>query len=288
MRPVRIGVTQASWQGDISTKDAIDEGIEKMIQKHERLTAEAADKKVNILGFQELFFGPYFCAEQDTRWYDYAESIPGPLTERMSKLAKKQNMILVVPMYEEEQPGFLYNTTVIIDEKGTILGKYRKNHIPHQPKGYWEKFYFRPSNIGYPIFETKYGKIAVYTCYDRHFPEGARILGLKGAEIVFNPSATTSGHSDHLWTLEQSAHAVANGYFVAANNRVGDEPWGFGTFYGSSYVVDPKGNILAQGSREKDEIVIADIDLDMCREVRNYWPFFRDRRPETYDQITDL
>ncbi|NWF96462.1 MAG: acyltransferase [Candidatus Thorarchaeota archaeon] len=288
MRMVRIGLVQACWEGNVTNDEEIRRGIEKMLKKHEGFVEEAAKKQVNILCFQELFNGPYFAAEQDPRWFRFTERIPGPTFDRFAPLAEKHGMVIIAPIYEEESPGFYYNTSMIINCDGSLLGIYRKSHIPHQPPGYWEKFYFRPGNLGYPVFETRFGRIGVYTCYDRHFPEGARILGLNNAEIVFTPSATTRGHSDHLWTLEQSAHAVANGYFVAAINRVGDEPWGIGHFYGTSYVVNPKGEVLVKGSDDKDELVIADIDLDMTREVRNYWPFFRDRRPETYEDILGL
>src|SRR5918911_48442 len=177
----------------------------------------------------------------------------------------------------------VYNTAAVIDADGKYLGKYRKNHIPHVNPGFWEKFYFRPGNLGYPCFDTAYARVGVYICYDRHFPEGARALGLNGAEIVFNPSATVAGLSEYLWKLEQPAHAVANGYFIAAINRVGTEaPWNIGEFYGSSYFCDPRGRIIAQASRDRDEVLTADLDLDMIREVRQTWQFFRDRRPEMY------
>ncbi len=153
--------------------------------------------------------------------------------------------------------------------------------------GFWEKFYFTPGDLGYPVFKTKYAAVGVYICYDRHFPEGARILGLNGAEIVFNPSATVAGLSEYLWELEQPAHAVANGYFVGAINRVGTEkPWNIGEFYGKSYFCNPRGKIVAQASRDKDEVLVADLDLDMIAEVRKVWQFFRDRRPETYAPLT--
>jgi N-carbamoylputrescine amidase len=169
---------------------------------------------------------------------------------------------------------------------GRYLGKYRKNHIPHVAPGFWEKFYFKPGNLGYPAFDTAYGRIGVYICYDRHFPEGARALGLAGAEIVFNPSATVAGLSEYLWELEQPAHAVANGYFVGAINRVGHEqPWDIGEFYGKSYFCNPRGKIIAQASRDSDELVVADLDLDQIREVRNIWQFYRDRRPESYGEL---
>ncbi len=157
-------------------------------------------------------------------------------------------MVMVVPIYEEEITGVYYNAAAVIDADGTYLGKYRKHHIPHVGPGFWEKFYFRPGNLGYPVFNTAAGKVGVYICYDRHFPEGARILGLNGAEIVMNPSATVAGLSEYLWKLEQPAHAVANGYFVGAINRVGiEEPWNIGEFYGQSYFCDPRGQLVAVG-----------------------------------------
>jgi beta-ureidopropionase len=196
---------------------------------------------------------------------------------------------MIVPIYEEEIPGIYYNAAAVIDADGRYLGKYRKSHIPHARPGFWEKFYFKPGNLGYPVFQTAYINLGVYICYDRHFPEGARLLALHGAEIIFNPSATTAGVSEYLWKLEQPAHAVANGYFVGANNRVGQEsPWNIGEFYGNSYFCNPRGQIVAEGSRDKDELVAADLDSDMIQEVRNVWQFFRDRRPETYGAIADL
>ena len=288
MRNVRVGLVQAKWEYDVSNDDAIEEGIEKMIQKHEVFAAKAQEQKVQILCFQELFFGPYFCAEQDRRWYKYTQPIPGPLTERMQKLAKKHNLVLIVPMYEEDGTGIYYNAAALIESDGTYLGKFRKMHIPHLDPGFWEKFYFRPGNLGYPVFDTSVGKIGIYICYDRHFPEGARALGLNGAEIVFNPSATVAGLSEHLWSIEQPAHAVANGYFMAAINRVGEEPWKTGHFYGSSYIADPRGQMIVKGSRDQEELVIGDVDLDMIREVRNVWQFYRDRRPDSYGRLTDI
>ena len=259
-----------------------------MIDKHVAMIAAAADKGAQVLCMQELFYGPYFCAEQETKWYDLTEKIPdGPTTKLMCELAKKHNMVMVVPIYEEDMAGVYYNTASVIDADGTWLGKFRKIHIPQVNPGFWEKFYFRPGNLGYPVFDTRVGKVAVYICYDRHFPEGARCLGLAGAEIVFNPSATVAGLSEYLWKLEQPAHAVANAYWVGAINRPGfEEPWRIGEFYGQSYFCNPRGQIVAQASRDKDEIVVADIDFDLIREVRNTWQFYRDRRPETYGAIT--
>lgn len=260
------------------------------IEKHVELIRQAADQGAQVCCLQELFYGPYFPAEQDTRWYTLAEPIPdGPTIKLMQQLAKQHGMVLVVPIYEQEMPGVLYNTAAVIDDEGNYLGKYRKHHIPHLYPGFWEKFYFKPGNGGYPVFDTRFGKIGVYICYDRHFPEGARELGLNGAEIVFNPSATVAGLSEYLWKIEQPAHAVANQYFVGAINRVGTEsPWNIGEFYGNSYFCDPRGQFVAQGSRDKTEVIIADLDLDQIQDVRNVWQFYRDRRPETYSRTNEI
>lgn len=287
-RKIRCGLIQTKC--DLSGGEPLEQIKNFMIEKHLKLTQEAAQKSVKVLCLQELFYGPYFPAEQNTKWYSLTEKIPqGPTIQLMMEQAKKYSMVMIVPIYEEEITGVYYNTAAVIDADGTYLGKYRKSHIPHALPGFWEKFYFKPGNLGYPAFETAYARIGVYICYDRHFPEGARILGLNGAEIIFNPSATVAGLSEYLWKLEQPAHAVANGYFVGAINRVGHElPWDIGEFYGTSYFCDPRGQIVAEASRDKDELVVADLDLDMIREVRNTWQFFRDRRPETYKAMADL
>jgi beta-ureidopropionase len=259
-----------------------------MIDKHVAMLEKAAANGAQVACLQELFYGPYFCAEQETKWYDLTERIPdGPTTRWMQGLARKLGMVLVVPIYEEELSGVYYNTAAVIDADGSYRGKFRKMHIPHCQPGFWEKFYFRPGNLGYPVFDTMVGRIGVYICYDRHFPEGARCLGLNGAEIVFNPSATVAGLSEYLWRIEQPAHAVANQFFVGAINRPGyEDPWRIGEFYGQSYFCDPRGQFLAQSAkRNDDDIVMADMDLDMIREVRNVWQFFRDRRPETYAPV---
>ena len=262
---------------------------EAMYEKHIPYIEEAGKKGVQILGLQEVFNGPYFCPSQDSKWCDIAEAVPGPTCELLAAYAKKYKMVIVVPVYEREMAGVYYNTAAVIDADGTYLGKYRKNHIP-QTSGFWEKYFFKPGNLGYPTFQTRYAKIGVYICYDRHFPEGARLLGLNGAEIVFNPSATVAGLSQYLWKLEQPAHAVANGYFVAASNRVGTEgPWNIGKFYGTSYFVDPRGNFLSVGSEDNDELIVAEMNLDLIEEVRRTWQFYRDRRPETYgDMVKQL
>ena len=259
---------------------------EEAVTKHEKLIGEAADKGAQVTCLQEIFFGPYFCAEQDPKWYDTAERDDGPTIKRMQALAKKHKMVLVVPFYEEAQTGVYYNTAILIENDGTVLGKYRKTHIPHVGPCFWEKFYFKPGNLGYPVWETSVGRVGILICYDRHFPEPARALGLKGAELVFNPSATVKSLSRYLWELEQPAHAVANGYWIGAINRVGVEtPLNEAQFYGSSYFCDPRGKIIAQASETEDEVLVADLDLDMNRQVRNTWQFLRDRRPESYEEL---
>jgi N-carbamoylputrescine amidase len=287
-RVVRGGLIQV--KADISLDGTTDEIKQRMLDKHLPLIDEAARRGVHLLCLQELFNGPYFCAEQQVRWYDMVERIPdGPTIQTMQAVAKKHGMVMVVPIYEEEITGIYYNAAAVIDADGKYLGKYRKHHIPHVAPGFWEKFYFRPGNLGYPVFNTAAGMVGVYICYDRHFPEGARILGLNGAEIVMNPSATVAGLSEYLWKLEQPAHAVANGYFVGAINRVGvEKPWNIGEFYGQSYFCDPRGQLIAVGSRDKDELVVADLDLGLIQQVRNTWQFYRDRRPETYGAITEI
>jgi len=282
-RNVHVGLIQAAtpyeagWSIEKTQKAALD--------VHLPLIEEAGKKGVQILGLQEIFNGPYFCPSQDKFWYDATEAIPGPTTELMQSYAKKYQMAMIVPLYERDQPGVYYNSAAVIDADGQYLGKYRKLHIPHTSQ-FWEKFFFRPGNLGFPVFQTRYGKVGVYICYDRHFPEGARALGLNGAEIVFNPSATVAGLSQYLWKLEQPAHAVANGYFVAASNRVGTEaPWNIGKFYGTSYIVDPRGSFLATASEDKTELVSAVCDLDQIEEVRKVWQFYRDRRPDAYGDL---
>ncbi len=286
-RLVKGGLIQCSLAG--STEKSIEVVKKAMIDKHTAFIEEAGRNGVQILCLQELFYGPYFCAEQKTKWYGMAERIPdGPSIRLMQEYAKKYQMVMIVPVFEEEMTGVYYNSAAVLDADGKYLGKYRKHHIPQVDPGFWEKFYFKPGNLGYPVFKTRYADVGVYICYDRHFPEGARILGLNGAEIVYNPSATVAGLSEHLWELEQPALAVANGYFVGAINRVGTEaPWNIGEFYGKSYFCNPRGKIVAQASRDNSELLVADLDLDMIQEVRSVWQFFRDRRPESYKEIME-
>ncbi|MCU4185826.1 acyltransferase [Acidiferrimicrobium sp. IK] len=275
---VRAALIQASWTGDKST----------MIESNVAMAREAASAGAQVACFQELFYGPYFCQVQDSQFFSYTEGIPdGETTRLMCEVAAETGMVLVVPMYEEEQPGVYYNTAAVIDADGRYLGKYRKHHLP-QVKGFWEKYYFRPGNLGYPVFQTAVGPIGVYICYDRHFPEGWRALGLGGARIVFNPSATSRGLSSYLWQLEQPAAAVANEFFVGAINRVGTEPLGDNDFYGTTYFADPRGQIVGGAASDtKDEVVVRDLDMEMITEVRQLWQFYRDRRPESYGQLVE-
>src|SRR6186997_1954391 len=243
MTTVRAAITQTTWTGD----------KQSMLDKHEQFARDAKAQGAEVICFQELFYGPYFGITEDVKYYDYAEPADGPIVQRFAALAKELGMVMVLPIYEEEQPGVYYNTAVVVDADGTILGSYRKHHIP---------------NLGYPVFNTAVGPIGVYICYDRHFPEGWRELGLNGAQIVFNPNATKPGLSNRLWEIEQPAAAAANGYFVAAPNRVGREDNEYGelavSFYGSSQFVDPQGNLVGpMGSGTDEEIVIRDLDLDL-------------------------
>jgi beta-ureidopropionase len=276
-RVIRAALYQTAWTGDAET----------MIHAHEKAAREAAAQGAQIIGFQEVFNAPYFCQVQEPEHYKWAESIPGPTTERFQALAKELGIVIVLPIYELESAGFYYNTAVVIDADGSYLGKYRKHHIP-QVKGFWEKFYFKPGNLGWPVFDTAVGKVGVYICYDRHFPEGWRALGLAGAEIVYNPSATSRGLSAYLWRLEQPAAAVANEYFVAAINRVGQEEYGDNDFYGTSYFVDPRGQFVGDVASDKEEeLVVRDLDLGMIEQVRQQWAFYRDRRPEAYGPLAE-
>ncbi len=273
---VRAALVQAAWTGD----------YQSMLDTNVHLAQQASNDGAKVLCFQEIFTGPYFCTVQDTSFYDLAEPIPnGPTVTAMTKLAKDTGMVLIVPIYERVDEGTFYNTAAVIDADGTLLGIYRKTHIP-QVEGFWEKFYFRPGNLGYPVFDTAVGRIGVYICYDRHFPEGWRELGLKGAKIVFNPSATTRGHSKYLWQLEQPAAAVANQFFVGAINRVGSENLEDTDYYGTSYFVDPRGQTVGEtASDTEDEVVVRDLDMSEIAAARRHWAFYRDRRPDVYEGI---
>ena len=285
MTTVRAGLIQFAL--NTSTDESPEAIKANMIEAHLPLIDEAGENGVQVLCLQEVFNQPYFCPSQDAKWYEAVEKIPdGPTTRLMQDYAKKHAMVIVVPIYEEERTGVYYNAAAVIDADGSYLGKYRKTHIP-QVAGFYEKFFFKPGTSGWPVFDTAYCRLGVYICYDRHFPEGWRALALNGAEYIVNPSATVAGLSQYLWKLEQPASAVANGVFIGACNRVGTEaPWNIGRFYGSSYVVDPRGEFLCEASEDRNELVWADMDMEKVREVRNLWQFFRDRRPETYGIVS--
>ena len=281
------GLIQMSLKGNTGmTPEQIRDA---MVEAHLPLIDEAGRRGVQVLCLQEVFTQPYFCPSQDAKWYAAAEPIPdGPTVKLMQERASKHRMVIVAPLYEEAMTGVYYNTAAVIDADGSYLGKYRKTHIP-QVAGFYEKFFFKPGNSGWPVFQTAYCKLGVYICYDRHFPEGWRALALNGAEYIVNPSATVAGLSQYLWELEQPASAVANGCYIGAVNRVGKEaPWNIGEFYGSSYFVNPRGKIIAKASADKDELITAEMDMNMVREVRNLWQFFRDRRPEAYGPLVDI
>ncbi len=286
MQKMKIGLIQMA----LNTSTDQEPGVirDAMNEAHLPMIQQAAEQGVQVLCFQEVFNQPYFCPSQDSKWYAAAERVPeGPSCQMMQKLAAEHRMVIIVPIYEETETGVYYNTAAVFDADGSYLGKYHKTHIP-QVAGFWEKFFFKPGKSNWPVFDTAYGKIGVYICYDRHFPEGWRALALNGADVIFNPSATVAGLSQYLWELEQPASAAANGCFITAINRVGTEaPWNIGDFYGSSYIINPRGKIEAQASATEDELLVHEIDLDMVREVRNNWQFFRDRRPETYTRLTD-
>jgi beta-ureidopropionase len=286
MTMLKTGLIQMGLKG--STDMSPQQIRDRMIEAHIPFIESAGKQGVQVLCFQEVFTQPYFCPSQDPKWYRAAERIPdGHTTQLMREYAKKYGMVMVVPLYEEEMTGVYYNAAAVIDADGNYLGKYRKSHLP-QVAGFWEKFFFKPGNLGYPMFQTAHCKLGVYICYDRHFPEGWRALALNGAEYVVNPSATVAGLSQYIWEIEQPAAAVANGYYVGAVNRVGAEaPWNIGKFYGSSYFVNPRGKIVVQASSDRDELLVADLDMDMVREVRDLWQFFRDRRPESYRLLSD-
>lgn len=287
MSKVTVGLIQMGLKADTSMD--VEDIRAAMLEAHVPYIEQAAAQNVQVLCFQEVFTQPYFCPSQDSKWYAAAESIPdGPTTRLMQEYARQHRMVIVVPLYEESVPGVYYNTAAVIDADGSYLGKYRKTHIP-QVAGFWEKFFFKPGASGWPVFRTAYCRLGVYICYDRHFPEGWRALALQGAVYIVNPSATVAGLSEYLWKLEQPASAAANGVYIGAINRVGaEQPWNIGEFYGQSYVANPRGDIEAIASRDQDELLVHEIDLELVREVRNGWQFLRDRRPETYEILTEL
>jgi N-carbamoylputrescine amidase len=259
------------------------------------LIGEAAAQGAQIICLQELFASTYFCQREDPACFDLAEAIPGPTSTRFAALARTLGVVLVVPLFERRAAGIYHNTVVVIDADGTVLGRYRKTHIPDDPL-YYEKFYFTPGDLGYPVFDTRFARIGPLICWDQWFPEAARLSTLAGAELLLYPSAIgwhpaerdTDGQSQHdAWQTIQRGHAIANGVFVAAVNRVGHEgpPGGGLRFWGQSFIADPSGQILASGSEDRDDVVIAVCDRRRIESQRRGWPFLRDRRIDSYDGL---
>ena len=279
---VKIGLVQMSCTNN--TKNNLD----KALQEARKL----ADQGAQIVCFQELFTGLYFCQEEDHNEFALAESIPGPSTEACQALAREKNIVIVASLFENRAPGVYHNTTAVIDADGSYLGKYRKMHIPDDPH-YYEKFYFTPGDLGYKVFNTRYGKVGVLICWDQWYPEAARLTVLKGAEIIFYPTAIgwlardkkEFGSKQYLaWRNVQVGHAIANGVFVASPNRVKTES--NIEFWGGSFVVDPQGEILHQASHTDEESFIVECDLGLIEQTRQGWPFLRDRRIDSYGAIT--
>lgn len=274
---VRVAAVQAFGGGE--KQDVINRQI--------GLIESAVADGAKVVGLQELCNSPYFCSVQDPALFAWAEPDDGPTVTRMREVARRLDVVLVVPFYEKAGPGLYFNTAIVVDRDGSIAGKYRKVHIPHLPQ-YWEKYFFAPGDLGFPVFQTSVARIGIMICYDRHFPEVGRALGLNGAEIVFNPSAT-SDYSRYLWEIEQPAQAAANGFFLVAINRIGVET-AFSTehFFGSSYICDPRARILARAPDDKDAFIVADADLAVIDEVKEQWQFYRDRRPDAYGPLLRL
>jgi predicted amidohydrolase len=258
---------------------------EENLVRAEQMIREAAAQNAQIALLPEVFHELFFITDLNARYFDTSEPIPGPITEAMRKLARELEIVIVAPIYERVDRSVYYNSAAVIDADGSLLGVYRKNHIPLNTI-FYEKFYFKPGNLGYPVFNTRYGKVGILICHDRHYPEGARALALNGAEIVLIPSATPDKSlSRKVWEKELCAHAIFNEYFVAGLNRTGQEGNYF--YYGHSVAFDPTGEMLAQAGTD-EEILIVDCDLDMITQRRRAWQFYRDRRPDTYGILTAL
>ncbi|MCA1573124.1 MAG: carbon-nitrogen hydrolase [Acidobacteria bacterium] len=269
-----------------------DERPELNFKKAVSRIGEAAKKGAQIVCLQELFRSQYFCQTEDTELFKLAEPIPGPSTEALAKVARGKKIVIVASLFEKRTPGIYHNTAVIIDVDGTIAGKYRKMHIPDDPL-YYEKFYFTPGDLGFQTHDTSFGKVGTLVCWDQWFPEAARLTALSGAEFLFYPTAIgwLHGEKDEMnqaqhsaWETIQRAHAIANGLFVVVVNRVGRE--GNLTFWGQSFVADPFGRIIAKASADKEEVLVAECDLNKIEETRQNWPFLRDRRIDSYAPLS--
>lgn len=288
--PVRVGLVQMSCSADPA------ENLAKVLAR----IGDAADRGAQIVSTQELFRSRYFCQTEEHANFDLAEPIPGPSTTALCELAAARGIVIVGSLFERRAPGLYHNTAVVIDADGTLLGRYRKMHIPDDPL-FYEKFYFTPGDLGFKAFETRFGKIGVLICWDQWYPEGARLTALAGAQILFYPTAIgwqppekeEYGERQHAsWEIIQRSHAVANGVYVAVANRVGHEPTPAGhpgegiEFWGQSFLADPSGQIMAKGGVASEEILIAEVDLAKSDIQRTHWPFLRDRRIDAYQDLT--
>lgn len=280
---VKIGLVQMSCCKDKKAN----------IDKAEKNIRELAARGANIVCLQELFASVYFCDVEDYENFKLSESIPGPTTLLFEKLSKELGIVIVASMFERQMPGLYYNTTAVIDADGKYLGKYRKMHIPDDP-GYYEKFYFTPGDLGYKVFKTKYGKIGVLICWDQWYPEASRLTALKGADILFYPTAIgwatcqdekTNQEQYYAWQTIQRSHAIANGVHTVSVNRTGKE--GEMVFWGGSFVCNPFGTILYEAQHDKEENILVEADTDKTEHYRMHWPFLRDRRTDSYEQITN-
>ncbi len=256
-----------------------------------RFIEEAAAKGARVICLQELFQHPYFCREQDPQFFDLAETIPGKTTHRFSEIAKRLEVFLVLPLFEKVNDTVFYNSVVVLNPKGEIVSHYRKMHIPQDP-GFEEKFFFSPGDLDWPVFDTPYGKMGVLICWDQWYPEAARLMALKGAKVIFFPTAIGKLHEEseelaiqqhQAWETVQRGHGVANGCYIAACNRVGTE--GNLTFWGQSFVSGPYGSIIAKASHDAEEVLVVNLDSSEQEEFRRIWPFFRDRRVDAYGDI---
>jgi len=292
--PAKTSATQTFRAGLVQMSCSTDAG--ENLAKAEARIREAAAKGAQIVCLQELFRSQYFCREEDARLFDLAESIPGPSTDRLSAVARETNVVVIASLFEKRAAGLYHNTAAIIDADGSLLGMYRKMHIPDDPL-YFEKFYFTPGDLGFRTFDTAVGRIATLVCWDQWYPEAARLASLGGANILFYPTAigwhpaekAEFGEVQHdAWRTIQRGHAIANGIYVAAVNRVGFEgPADRGLeFWGGSFVADPFGRVLAEGSHDKEQILVVEIDPAKIDETRRNWPFLRDRRIDAYGPIT--
>ena len=284
MAKVNVGIVQMSCTNNKQAN--LDKAIDKV--------KEAASKGAQIVCLQELFTSLYFCDEEDYDNFRLAEPVPGPSTDALSKIAKEGGVVIIASLFEKRTQGLYHNTTAVIDADGTFLGKYRKMHIPDDP-AYYEKFYFTPGDLGYKVFNTKFARIGVLICWDQWYPEAARITALMGAQILFYPTAigwatsqdeATNTEQYNAWQTIQRSHSVANGIHVVSVNRVGFEQEGRMKFWGGSFIANPFGSIICKASHENEEVHVEELDLEKTERYRTHWPFLRDRRIDSYQQIT--